>query len=104
MLDVAGAVFPRPLAEYPATAGQSLGQILAGRVEIEPFNAVATAIFAAAILHTFAAARFTAIAERLQHQHEREAREQERPVTPSVRAELMHFLGEVEVVFGLWAV
>ncbi len=104
MLDVAGAVFPRPLAEYPTTAGQSLGQILAGRVEIEPFNAVATAIFAVAILHTFAAARFSAMAERLQHRHEREAREQKRPVTPSVRAELMHFLGEVEVVFGLWAV
>ena len=105
MLDVASAsAFPRPLAEYPAIAGQSLGQILTGRVEIEPFNAVATAIFAVAILHTFAAARFSAVADRMRHQHEREARAQGRPVAPSVRAELMHFLGEVEVVFGLWAV
>src|SRR5688572_29198687 len=105
MLDVASAsVFPRPLAEYPAIAGQSLGQILAGRVEIEPFNAIATGIFVVAILHTFAAARFSAIAHRMRHRHERDARMQGRPVTPSVRAELMHFLGEVEVVFGLWAV
>ena len=27
-----------------------------------------------------------------------------RPKRPSARAELLHFLGEVEVVFGLWAV
>ena len=26
------------------------------------------------------------------------------PPAPNVRAELLHFLGEVEVVFGLWAV
>src|SRR5688572_29062741 len=105
MIDVpTGAAFPRPLTDYPATVGQRLTEILAGRVEVEPFNAVATAIFAIAILHTFAAARFSAIAHRMRHQDEREARAQGRPVTPSVRAELMHFLGEVEVVFGLWAV
>ena len=27
-----------------------------------------------------------------------------RPATPSVPAEALHFLGEVEVVFGLWAI
>ena len=106
MIDVpsAAAAFPRPLSDYPAAAGEGLARILAARIDIEPFNAVATAIFAVAILHTFAAARFSAIAHRIQHDHDREARRQGRPATPSVRAELIHFLGEVEVVFGLWAV
>ena len=106
MIDVPGATaaFPRPLTDYPSVAGESLARILAGRVEIEPFNAIATGIFVLAILHTFAAARFSAIAHRIQHQHERAARAKGRRVAPSVRAELVHFLGEVEVVFGLWAV
>jgi hypothetical protein len=56
------------------------------------------------VLHTFAAARFTALAHRVQHRHDQRARATGLAATPSVRAELLHFLGEVEVVFGLWAV
>ncbi len=106
MIDVPGAAaaFPRPLAEYPAAAGEGLARVLAGRVEIEPFNAVATGIFVIAILHTFVAPRFSTIAHRIQHQHDAEALRHGRPATPNVRAELLHFFGEVEVVFGLWAV
>jgi hypothetical protein len=63
------------------------------------FNAVATGIFALAILHTFLAARFAAAAHRLERAHADAGY-----VTPSVRAETLRFLGEVEVVFGLWAV
>ena len=44
--------FPMPLDAYPAV-GDSLLSSLAGRVEAEPFNAVATAIFCLAITHTF---------------------------------------------------
>ena len=106
MIDVASAAaaFPRPLTDYPAAAGQGLAGILAGRIQIEPFNAVATGIFVLAIFHTFAVARFSELAHRVQHQHDDEARAQGRPTTPSVLAGLLHFLGEVEVVFGLWAV
>ena len=106
MIDVpaAAAAFPRPLAEYPAIAGQGLGQILAARVEIEPFNAIATAIFALAIVHTFTAAKFTAWAHRVQHQHDHAAHGRGPNSRPSILAGLLHFLGEVEVVFGLWAV
>ncbi|MCC6162048.1 MAG: putative Na+/H+ antiporter [Acidobacteria bacterium] len=70
---------------------------------IEPFNAVATGIFVLAILHTFAAARFARLAHRVQHRHDEAARAHGRPAFPSVVAGLLHFLGEVEVVFGLWA-
>jgi hypothetical protein len=94
---------PRPLTDYPSSAGQPLLQTLQSRIEIDPFNAIATAIFAIAILHTFAAGRFAALAHRVQHRHDRRATAAGRPQTPSVAAELLHFFGEVEVVFGLWA-
>lgn len=97
------AAFPRPLTDYPAAAGAALSRVLADRIEIEPFNLVATAIFVMAILHTFVAARFTKLAHRLQHDHDARALAAGQPATPSVAAELLHFFGEVEVVFGLWA-
>jgi len=106
MIDVTGAAaaFPRPLTDYPAIGGDSLLQGLLGRIQMEPFNAIATGIFVLAVLHTFAVARFTALAHRVQHAHDQRAQAHGRPATPSVLAEFLHFLGEVEVVFGLWAV
>ena len=95
---------PRPLEAYPSAADQTLAQELAGRVQFEPFNAIATGIFALAILHTFTAARFATLAHRVQHRHALAAEGRGRSPTPSVRAEALHFLGEIEVVFGLWAV
>ena len=70
---------------------------------LEPFNGIATAIFLLAIVHTFAASRVTAAAHRLQDGHDAANRRQGRSPSPSVMAELLHLLGEVEVVFGLWA-
>jgi Putative Na+/H+ antiporter len=84
--------------------GQSIVQILSERAQAEPFNVIATGIFVLAILHTFAAARFTALSHTIQHRHDESARMAGRRQTPSVMAELLHFVGEVEVVFGLWAV
>ena len=104
MVDPVAHEIPRALTSYPDQPGQSLGATLAMRVDVEPFNAIATAIFLVAILHTFAAARFAALAHTVQHRHDRQARASGRPATPSVAAELLHFLGEIEVVFGLWAV
>ena len=95
--------FPRALSSYPDPTGQSIVDTLRQRAEIEPFNLVATGIFLLAIVHTFAAARFTDLSHRIQHRHDERARAEGRRQTPSVAAELMHFLGEVEVVFGLWA-
>jgi hypothetical protein len=97
-------MLPPLLSSYPPSVDQSLFQQLVGRARFEPFNVAATAIFFLAILHTFAAGKFTALARRLQHRHEAAAQRSGEPQTPSVLAELLHFLGEVEVVFGLWAV
>ncbi|MEO5820054.1 MAG: putative Na+/H+ antiporter [Vicinamibacteraceae bacterium] len=97
------APFPPLPGAYPPAAG-SLWEMLVARVDAEPFNAVATAIFALAIVHTFAAAWFTHLAHQVQARHAERARLAGKPAVPSVLGELLHFLGEVEVVFGLWAV
>jgi hypothetical protein len=78
------------------------------------FNWFGTTIFALAVIHTFLAPQFM----RLAHQFEREHRERvvrsghladaaevaSAPHEVSFKAELFHFLGEIEVVFGLWVV
>ena len=99
---IAGA-FPPQLSSYPPAGGGFVETCLA-RLEQEPFNGVATAIFALAILHTFGAARIATWSHRVQHRHDRRREARGEAPRPSVLAELLHFLGEVEVVFGLWAV
>ena len=61
-------------------------------------------MFLLAIIHTFAAARFAGLAHQAQHRHDEEAHRAGQQASPSVIAGALHFLGEVEVVFGLWAV
>ena len=100
---VIAAEFPTPLSHYPP-AQDSLFATLRERVAVDPFNAVATGIFFVAILHTFAAPRFAAWAHRVQHRHDEELKAKGLPPRPSVAAEFLHFFGEVEVVFGLWAI
>jgi hypothetical protein len=96
------AAFPRPLTDYPAQR-DSLLATLADRIHAEPFNAIATGIFVVAVLHTFAASWFAELAHSVQQACDARARADGRPPRPSVRAGLLHLLGEIEVVFGLWA-
>ncbi len=83
-----------------AGAGRPLGALLAAHAGAEPLDLVATALFLLAILHTFAAPALAAAARRLDARlaARRGAR------LHSARVELLRLLGEVEVVFGLWAV
>jgi hypothetical protein len=97
------AAFPTPLDAYPPAADSILAT-LADRLHVDPFNGIATAIFVLAIIHTFVTARFAAWAHDVQHAHDERCRAAGQPTRPSMAAELLHFLGEVEVVFGLWAV
>jgi Putative Na+/H+ antiporter len=96
--------FPRNLASYPAVPGQGLFDMLQSRIAADPFNAAATAIFILAVLHTFIAPWFTSAAHRLQHRADHRLADRGLPARPSVRAEVLHFFGEVEVVFGLWTI
>ena len=54
---------------------------------VQPLDSLAAALFAAALLHTFAATQFERLARRLPR-----------------HAGLWHLLGEVEVAFGFWAI
>ena len=95
--------FPTPLSSYPSRPGATLIETLTNRVAVDPFNAVATGIFLLAVLHTFVAPRLAALAHSVQHRHDGAGsggRDEPRP--PAMLAEALHFLGEVEVVFGLW--
>jgi hypothetical protein len=92
-----------PAAAF-AQVDRSLLGTLADHLSAEPFDGVATGIFVLAIIHTFATSYFTRRAHRMQHAADARASRDGRPAIPHLGAELLHFLGEVEVVFGLWAV
>jgi hypothetical protein len=97
-----GAPFPIPLDRYAAMPGAGLAELLWARVAVVPFNLVATGIFLLAVVHTFLAQRLRALAKNVEERHAAEA--DGHASSPSFKAEVLHFLGEVEVVFGLWAV
>ena len=104
--------FPVPLATYaPNEQGMTLWQKLKHRVEVDQFNLAATLVFLLAILHTFLAPVFQGLAHRLEKRYKEKLRAQnfrilhpEQRVPVSFISTLCHFLGEVEVVFGLWIV
>jgi len=104
---------PKPLQCYKDKEMESLGAKLKHRIKEEPFNLVASIIFLLAIMHTFVATKFTALAHKLEHSH----REKLAKADPAHKkeylggdvrdevhfgAEISHFFGEVEAIFGLW--
>ncbi|MEM8549236.1 MAG: putative Na+/H+ antiporter, partial [Verrucomicrobiota bacterium] len=97
-------------AAHPAPQ-QKLGlwETLVARVQYAPIHLVVSLIFLGAILHTFFAGKFMAMAHKIEHEHGYQVRghgkkyvEDKDPV--SFKATLFHFLGEVEVIFGIWIV
>jgi hypothetical protein len=108
------AEFPLPLDSYRDQQIPSLFGKLIGRIEQEPLNLVATAIFLAAIIHTFLATKFRQIGyhyqqayqaiEHLLH-HPPDLPEPGRSHEKLIfRAQLFYFMGEVEAVFGIWLI
>ncbi len=97
--------FPRNLESYNDSEFNSITAILIHRIKQEPFNLVASIIFMCAIIHTFLTGKFMAIAHKWEHEHEEKIRKN-LVDRNSVHhgAELFHFLGEVEAVFGLWVI
>ena len=105
------AAFPKPLETYPQTDG-GIMETLKERAKADPFNVAASVIFLLAILHTFAASTFTKLSHDLENKHEeqlkrRGARDDLHPdgvAEVSFPATVLHYLGEVEAVFGMWAI
>lgn len=92
-------------------APAGLYQVLLERVQADPFHLVATLIFLLAIVHTFLAPKFIHLAHQAEAAH---AVRQALQVSPksddeeegdvSFKAQMLHFMGEIEAVFGIWAV
>ena len=104
-------VFPRPLASYAEPAGTPLFETLKARVQAEPLNLVVTLLFLLAIIHTFLAPKFLQMAHRLEERHQArmgtaggERSRNGRRGEVSFTAEIYHFFGEVEAIFGIWVV
>lgn len=78
----------------------SAGEQLAYRAAIQPFNIPALIIFICAIFHTLFAHNFNLLSEKLRKKRLSENRE----VVDSFGVEMLRFMGEVEVIFGIWVI
>jgi hypothetical protein len=106
--------FPLPLHAYADRDMPSVLDVLRHRIAVEPFNLVATIIFLLAIVHTFLATKFMHLAHRWRDEHAAKIRARRSPEesasldgakeSVSFKAEIMHFLGEIEAIFGIWVV
>ncbi len=108
-----GAQFPLPLDSYPPVASSGLFQTLVDRVHQDPFNLVASGIFLLAIIHTFLTPRIRHWAHVVEARHKATAETRKMTFSDddgveipevSIGGQLLHFLSEVEAVFGIWAV
>lgn len=107
---MAESPLPRSLESYADPQGGLL-EILQYRLLAEPFNGVALLIFILAICHTFFTAKFRHWAHVAEEAHaaagDRRASSDSDgdglPDAVSFKGQIFHFLGEVEAVFGIWA-
>ena len=104
-------VFLEKMAGFPeqeeAQGIKEIGAKLSFRAKEEPFLLVATIIFVLAILHTFVAVPITKLAHKVQHDHDERIRDLNRGSAKahqmvSFKGTMLHFLGEVEAIFGIW--
>jgi hypothetical protein len=107
------APFPRPLESYGDAGSVDVWSVLFTRAFAEPFNLVATIIFLLAIIHTFLASKILTLSHRIQKNHDARVRlvrgldlgdEIPPHLRQSIPAAILHFLGEVEAVFGIWVI
>ncbi|MGE9269409.1 MAG: putative Na+/H+ antiporter [Verrucomicrobiales bacterium] len=116
--DTAPPEFITKLEEFPAleeAAGIEKSDVM-GRIKFRateaPFLLVATIIFVCAIIHTFFAVPLTKLAHKVQHEHDERIRKKNEAVGKgteetdmvSFKATVLHFLGEVEAIFGIWVI
>ena len=103
--------FPRDSSFYHEEFIKGTLNILKNRILKEPFNLVASLIFLFAIMHTFVASKIMALAHSVEHRHrlrianrnhEIESKYKEAEKQTSFLAGVLHFMGEVEAIFGLW--
>lgn len=97
--------FPLPESAYSDSPDANLLELLKGRLLTEPFNAVTAIVFFLAIAHSLSVNYFTKKAHEFESKHESLQSESNMDKSPkSMISTIFHFLGEVEVVFGLWSI
>ena len=105
----------RPAGGYGEESGMNIWEILKNRAQSQPLHMVTLVIFVLAIIHTLMANKIQAIAHHYEHIRKREVPKkawnrvgsilpEDLVKSHSVKVEVLHFLGEVEVIFGLWCV
>jgi hypothetical protein len=108
--EVPADVFPRDVTTYEDPAGGVM-EVIKARAAVEPFNVVATVIFVLAVIHTFVAPKIRHWGHVIEERHsaglkvrrgDRNADGQ--PDEVSFWGQTLHFFGEIEAVFGIWAV
>jgi len=70
------------------------------RISAQPFNLFSLLIFILAITHTFFAPMINALSERLRERNIEKGLE----VVDTFSVEVLRFMGEVEVIFGIWVI
>lgn len=103
------AALPLALSVYKDESFDSLLEVLSHRVAVEPLNLFATVIFILAIVHTFCAPWLLRLAKRREErQHlswlSTEGREAGADEPMRFRTVALHYLGELEAVFGVWMI
>lgn len=106
---LAETALPLPVSAYDDSHLGSLIEVLRHRVQVEPLNLFATAIFFLAIVHTFFAPMLLRWARRVEESRHLRWLAERDPASPkdepaSFLAVTLHYLGEIEAVFGVWAI
>lgn len=87
-------------AEFYNDEQSSVWSQLTHRALVQPFNLISFVIFVCAISHIFLAHKFSLIAEKIRDRNIRLKKHH----VDTFSVEFMHFMGEIEVVFGLWVI
>lgn len=93
--------FPLALDHYLDRHMLKISDILKYRLTVEPLNAGVTLIFLLAIIHTFLAGFFKQWAHALE---EKNTKHPDGKKYHSFGLQALHFLGEIEIIFGLWII
>ncbi len=106
---MSGLPFPLSPASYGDSGMTGLIAILSHRIQVQPLNLWVSLLFLGAVLHTFFTAGFHQLASVFEQRRREELFKQgeelpDNTVMAGGKARLCRFLGEIEVVFGIWVV
>lgn len=97
--------FPRDQLTYKDQQYDNILDILLYRMRVEHFNVAATLIFFLAVIHTFTTGIFKKMAHKVEEEYKQKIElKLVDKNSKSIKAGIFHFLGEIEVIFGLWTI